>query len=197
MSSFIGNRITDRFRSTSKEVAALSEGLSRADEKLDLVDDGLQFLFSKLMGVRVEDAGLIQEDFDKLRDQLAEAMITHATVRDKLMGLFSKFEALIGHGYETSELYIEARTLITRTLADLVKFRGDYATTATMMMSLLDDEVFQQLIASDDAASTRMLDLIGEERVIAWLGGLLQKRADASSIESYIRALEAEVRGNS
>jgi len=179
MKSITGKRLTDRFKTNKKEIDSISEDLVRADKKLDQVDDGFEMLFSRLMGIKVEDAGPIQEDFDALRDQLAQAIITQATVRDKLAVMFSKVEALIGHGYESSEMYVEARTLITRTMADLAKFRGDYATTSMIVMGLLDDEVFQQLIASDDAASRRTLELIGEDRVIAWLGGQLRQQADA------------------
>jgi len=161
--------MTDRFREASNHVNLISSELSNADKKLAELDDHLEFLFSNLMSIAVEDAADIKDDFDVLRDELANALITQSTMFDKFTKLFGKIEALVGHGYEASELYIEARTKFSLLLTDLSKFRGENANNATVMMALLNDEMFQHLIASDDESSWRMLNLIGGERVEAWL----------------------------
>ena len=161
--------LTDRFRVTSKHMSAISAELARADRKLGQAGNGLEFLFSKLMKIRVEEAEPLRENFDTLRDQLAAALITQTAVRDKMVALFGKVEAMIGHGFEASELFVEARHQISQTMTDMVKLRGDHDSTATVMTSLLEDEACQKLLASDPAASSRILELIGPERVAAWL----------------------------
>lgn len=162
-------RIKARIRAGNAEVIELYEGATRLNQRASEFAAELELETDVLIDTHTKDIPDLKEQTLLIRDKMSETMVEVVGLMDAVAKIGEKFAALTGHTLESKGTFDTILREASNLEATATEFRGNYSTLGTLVLSYLSEDMLLALVAADEEASLRALDLIGQNKIEAWL----------------------------